>query len=81
MVSADGSMCFSDGCVLRRIREFLTGAGIGAIQPVPITGALPAYGTPFIQERCSVAPAAQTRLSTERERERMNLFIHTWEDW
>lgn len=51
---------------LRRTCVFLTGAGIGAIQAVPITGAFPAYWTSFIQERSSVAPAAQTRLCTER---------------
>lgn len=57
-------------CVcLRRTCVFLTGAGIGAIQSIPITGTFPAYWSPFVQERRSVAPAAQTRLRTERERE------------
>lgn len=48
--------CF---CVLWRAAVLLAGARAGAVQAVPVTGALPATSwTSLVQQWCSVAPAA-----------------------
>lgn len=59
-------LCLCLYVCLWRACVFLTGAGAGAVQSVPVTRALPASSwTSLIQEGCSVAPAAQARLPGE----------------
>lgn len=63
VMSQEQCLCLWGATVL------LTGARAGAVQPVPITGALPASPwTSLVQGRCSVAPAAQARLENKSTR-------------